>query len=434
MMCLSSLGLSSSRRSLRLCIFSFSRSTTTSTRCKNIGQPQYQKRFRHDSVFLQQVEETVQRVLQAFPNIDNKDISKIPHNDRETILTAWRLQGILQDRHNNGDDNNNMTKKCSRCWLIEQHCICDQCPSLEEEEEDILILRHQRQHQQQQYRDALHKINRIFVLMHHQEVFLSVDTSKLILSSFPQTARLVVSGMGPEYQDSMKEMLQAMKYCHNNNIQQQQQQQKCLVLFPTPGAVTYTELCQEIQNESNNGVSEIITAASDLSGTASADRDSIQADIDVGWDLIVIDGTWSQARKLHDKYIPSEANGGPRRIQLKTSDVDMVGSHSNNNNISASTITGSADSLGGDTIERNFPTGNAGGRGRQLRKHPIQWREISTLEALRLLLRDILTQNDATTLYEKKPKEEVTQSTTVWDILAIYHDIANAAARHQRGR
>ena len=65
---------------------------------------------------------------------------------------------------------------------------------------------------------------------------------------------------------------------------------------------------------------------------------------------------------------------------------------------------------------------------RQLRKHPIQWREISTLEALRLLLRDILTQDDAASATVDEGQAPV------WETLTIYHDTANAAARLQRGR
>ena len=362
----------------------------------------------HSSDFLQQVQETTHRVLRAFSNNNpiskkRQEISEIPQKDREAFITARRLQAILGDYN---ADNHNRTighnRKCPRCWLIEQYCICDQCPPLEDELNKG---------------DSSHKINRIFVLMHHQEVCLSVDTSKLILTSFPQTARLVVSGMGPEYQNSMNEMLQAMKDNRGH-----QQRQKCLVLFPAPGAKTFAELLQS-EKDDEGASSESINL--DV-GKASAAQDSNVApqEEDVGWDLIVIDGTWSQARKLHDKYIPSEVNLGPRRVQLTSADVHTIGCAQTTSAITSSKSNSDRIKIAGapSTIDG----------GCQLRKHPIQWREISTLEALRLLLRDILTTPAINDISIKKNIQNPSRS--VWETLTIYHDIANAAARHQRGR
>ena len=373
-----------------------------------------QNRARH-SACLQQVQETTHRILRAFadnnnnsPNNKSPDISKVPQKDRETFVTALRLQAVLGDYSNDNQTNTiGKAKKCPRCWLIEQYCICDQCPPLEDE-----LIRE----------DSSHKINRIFVLMHHQEVCLSVDTSKLILSSFPQTARLVVSGMGPEYQDSMKEMLQAMKRNSGH-----QRQKKCLVLFPAPGAKPFVELLQlEKDDKGNTGKSLHLDCR-----TSSAAQDSNVAsqDKDVGWDLVVIDGTWTQARKLHDKYIPREVDGGPRRVQLTSADVHTIGSSS----VTIVQTTSAASSSNNRSERADAPRSKDGGR--QLRKHPIQWRKISTLEALRLLLRDILTQNDAPELNEDTiEKNSKHPGRSVWETLTIYHDIANAAARRQRGR
>lgn len=313
----------------------------------------------HNSVFLRQVEETVNRVLEAFPK--EIDVSSVKQEDRETLMVARRLQSILSDQGG----------KCPRCWLREEVCICQQCPPLEAETQSVHPT-----------------INRIFVLMHHQEICLAVDTAKLILSSFPQTARLVVSGIGPEFQDSMKEMQQAIMGVDNGS--KDNNHRKCLVLFPTPDAKTFEEMSVEDADESD--------AANPPSGA--------QISREGGWDLVVIDGTWSQARKLHERYIADKIDGGPRRVKLGSNDVDQIGS------------TGSDNGADG---------------GRQLRKHPIQWREISTLEALRLLLRDFITHGNSTTNNNLKDVMGTTQ-VPVWESLAIYHDLANDAARQQRGR
>jgi len=189
----------------------------------------------------------------------------------------------------------------------------------------------------------------------------------MILAALPQTSRLVVSGIGPDYQASMKEMMQAMG-----------RQNKCIVLFPSQAAQTFADLVRD-----NNICFSI------------AERNEFKEEQpDEKVDIIVLDGTWAQARKLHDRYIPKEAQGGPRRVKLASPDLERL-SHCDD--------------------------------GLQLRKHPIQWKEISTLEALRLLLRDIVTHNN-------QHQSLAASSSSLWDVLASYQDIANSAAKRQRGR
>ena len=84
------------------------------------------------------------------------------------------------------------------------------------------------------------------------------------------------------------------------------------------------------------------------------------------FDIVVIDGTWSQARKIYSRYIPLEKDGGPQIVCLSQVSLDILGAH-------------------GDV--HCVPNGEQKlSSGRQLRRHPIKWREISTLEATRLLL------------------------------------------------
>jgi DTW domain-containing protein YfiP len=181
----------------------------------------------------------------------------------------------------------------------------------------------------------------------------------MILASFPDTCRLVVGGIGPEYQESMAEMLDAI-----------QNERNCLVLFPTDNGKTFCELDASHLEDNNY-----------LQRSKSDER----------WDVIVIDGTWAQAGKLHKRYIPLEAGGGPPRVQLSKEAVALLA-------VSAASKEEAS--------------------GHQLRRHPIIWKAVSTLEATRLLLGDM-----ADSPLESQP----------WDALSTYQQIADAATRVQLG-
>jgi hypothetical protein len=140
--------------------------------------------------------------------------------------------------------------------------------------------------------------------MHHKEVCLAVDTAKLILAAFPPSqysdlspmengnaggkgvvgqgnvgeAWLVVGGMGREHQPSM-EML--MRSAERNRL---------LVLFPSDDAVTFEELAGTRVTGSKASESPVIMDADS--------SDSISTGGVGNWDVVVIDGTWAQARKL----------------------------------------------------------------------------------------------------------------------------------------
>ena len=153
-----------------------------------------------------------------------------------------------------------------------------------------------------------------------------VDTAKLILASFPQTTRLVVGGIGREHQPALGEMLDAASNAANGV-----NGKKCLILFPTDDARTFEEIEREI-----------------CKGDASRGQTAMDTDDGAGWDVIVIDGTWSQARKLHAKYL-GESKGNLRRVQLSDDTVRM--------------LDGAA---GGAALK------SIAGAGHQLRRHPIK--------------------------------------------------------------
>jgi DTW domain-containing protein YfiP len=127
----------------------------------------------------------------------------------------------------------------------------------------------------------------------------------------------------------------------------------CLVLFPDENARTYHTILVEDRHSKDNH------------------RKS----------LIVIDGTWEQARRLYKRYIVP--HDGPRPVQLTEEALQTL------------------------TTEKEG--------GRQLRRHPQLFREISTLAALRLFLRDVDSNHEACTKLTK------------------YQKLADAAARKQLG-
>lgn len=271
-----------------------------------------------DYVFLRQVETTVENVMQKY---NGTDILNLPPSEREPLGVARQLQNRISALKRNND--------CPRCWLQRAHCVCSKCQSLEVNN-----------------KQPISSINRLFLVMHHKEIGLAVDTAKLLLCAFPQTCRLVVGGIPAKYQASMHELQQTLV----------DRADQCLVLFPTDHSVTYPDLMEKI-GEVPDG----------------------------GWDLIVIDGTWVQARKLFSRYIAPQKS--IRTVQLTDLDVEGLADGSKN----------------------EFHSGH------QIRRHPVKWRQVSTLEATRLFLGDMMISNECLTS------------------LSDYQQVGNLAARTQLG-
>ena len=213
-----------------------------------------------------------------------------------------------------------------------------------------------------------------------------VDTAKLLLSTFPTKSRLVVSGIGWEHQPTMDEMLEAVRGSGSNNAP------KCLVLFPSEDALTFDQI-------------EAMEAKATDAGSSESDHDR-------RYDVVVIDGTWAQARKMYNRYIPSEEDGGPQRVQLSDDAVATLNGDSSNGN----------DSI--DSAYWYDSEDNQRIAGHQLRRHPTKWREVATCEATRLLLRDMMADP-----FSKSSNSEASP----WDALAAYQSIANSAACKQIG-
>lgn len=291
------------------------------------------------------LETSVKSVLGFFPA---KDISDVPAEHRENLGVARVLKKRLDIFERN--------RECRRCWLSKANCVCSQCPSLEKFDETL-------GHTKMPF-----PVRRIFVLTHHKEIGMAVDTAKVILASFPQTAKLVVGGL--VHQQSYVEMLEALNAPQELN--------RALILFPTDNAMTFAQ----VEASCTNHIP--------ISNSNTKQR------WEDGWDVVVIDGTWSQAGRLHKRLL--DATSAVRHVSLSREalgELELI-SHARR----SATTNGSRLSVSG---------------GLQLRRHPVGWKEISTLEALRLLLRDMHVDE------------------AFWAPLSEYQSIADAAARKQLG-
>ena len=294
--------------------------------------------------FLEQVEETVNSVLK---DQQHSTITNLPPDQRQAVGVARHLHRRLSNLRRNHD--------CPTCWMQQAHCICDTCSS--------------------QYRTIPNAlgIHRIFLLVHHKEIGLKVDTMKLLLAAFPDTCRLVVAGIGPEYQPSMNELEQVL-HSDNNN---------CLVLFPDEQAMTVSEWL--LQKDASSRTS---SSSNEEGGGLSHNNHN--------FNLIVLDGTWAQANKLFRKYIAQQEHVQTvqtvQTVQLSDASLEQLD-----------------------------------GQGHQLRRHSTVWRQIGTFEATRLFLQELA---DAARIRNGKEYEDITAPL---EQLRAYQEIANDAARRELG-
>jgi len=292
------------------------------------------RRVRHHN-FLLEVDETVQRVLAAYDNNGDTPLSDVPECDRQELVIARALQTHLQD----------MEHKCPICWLQHNnYCCCADCPPVNEDP----------------------VLDRLFLVMHHREIGMGVDTAKLLLMSHPTRCRLVVAGIGSKYQSSMRELEDVIANSNNRN---------CLVLFPDEASRPFHEIANERKE---------------------ATRDLPNHD---GWNLIVIDGTWQQARRIKKRYFEEESS---RPIVQTT-------------RLSDKTLS---------KLERDMIDGELN-PGHQLRKHSSSSRKVGTFEAVRLFLGDLQAEAAHDTM-------EVNNDTPPsWIQMEKYQQIANNALQAQ---
>jgi hypothetical protein len=124
--------------------------------------------------------------------------------------------------------------------------------------------------------------------------------------------------------------------------------EKCLILFPTEDATTFEDIVHTVRDALGERREESVANSTSMNV------------IEQGWNVIVIDGTWSQARKIHARYFPQRSRGMLFRVQLSSDVVNRLNGSSREDNALVDNADGEED--GGDV------------KGFQLRRHPIKVR------------------------------------------------------------
>jgi DTW domain-containing protein YfiP len=305
-----------------------------------------------DDRFLQQIEETIENVVRQYDqtyniNIIQKDettakkifISNVPPSEREVINIVRYLHDRIR-RMKRQDI-------CRRCWYPKlRYCICATL-------QPMALPRY---------------IQQIFILTHYREIGMMIDTMKILLCAYPNLCQLVVGGISEQYQTSMQNMTALIQgkgknnhnTCSINNT-------KTLVLFPSSDAVTFPTYYQ-LQEQQMRQFQSIDGHSNNISW---------QTDQLPLYNIIVIDATWEQARRLYQRHIvqlhttSSTAEQSLVHIQLSETSLQTLNKHH-----------------GRDGTQ---PKGSIKMMGQQLRPHPISVREIATAHAVQLLLRDMIT-------------------------------------------
>lgn len=368
--------------------------------------------------FLNQVERTVANVLTKYYGnsgtgvVTTDVVSDLPMGpEREAVGIARHLDGRLRALRRNGD--------CPRCWLQRRHCICPRCPPVGVLDPPLpptmdggavaagsagVVAGGTTTNSSN--RGSTARLRRIFVVMHHKEVGLKVDTAKLILSSFPAQCRLVVGGIGPEYQPSMGEMLEAVADARRTS----------LLLFP---------------DETSRTLGEIVGTTPAQAATTDPPCDGEQQQPQRGgsprgaregeYDLIVLDGTWAQARKFHSRYFP--APDGIADDDADAAQLPLPPPPGSFHRVKLS--EDSVRLLNDGTTES----------GHQLRRHSISWRQVGTFEATRLFLRDWwhVFGEAGEAAAESGGNTTSSRDACVWETIGSYQRIANEAALRELG-
>ena len=302
---------------------------------------------------------------------------------REAFGIARHLQKRLLKLRRSGD--------CPRCWMKREYCICTRCqfetarrtdPETSTADADTDSNRSssdinsdpgpETSSSSSSSSGSVAVLDRIFVLMHHKEIGMKGDTAKLILGAFPAHGQLVIGGMeDPSDQDSMRILADSI----------QDPTRTSLILFPHETATTIEDILAQQQEQEQEQQQQQPDATKNSTNTHDHHR---RHNNDQYYDLVVLDGTWSQARKLQARYCTAAASAAIRYVQLNPDSVQRLQQDEEKEDDDDDDMTSSS------AVSTTRTTGEGGGHGNlhQLRKHTIPWRQVGTFAAFRLFLHE----------------------------------------------
>ena len=146
--------------------------------------------------------------------------------------------------------------------------------------------------------------------------------------------------------------------------------------------------------------------------------------------MIVLDGTWAQARKFHSRYFSSSVEDDENNNDGNDND-DNYTLHHPRRKKKLRHVKLSEESV------QLLQDGSTQTGEHQLRRHEIPWRQVGTFEAFRLFLRDWSREfpnyNNFTNMKDNDDDDDDDDDNNVeaWEKIGSYQRIANDAARRE---